>query len=391
LIHLSNAVENYLVATRHPTAEAGQAIEKVVEGRYRRDMILQLTEIVAGLLDDGRLAKDIAIIAPYLDGALRYSLAKAFKEQGIPYYLLRRRSSPRDEPHIRAWLTWLALAHPGWGIQPVEYDVAEAFGLSIFGLDPARAQLVTERLYAPGASTLLPISELPQEIVERVGRRQVTLVEDLRLWLDQNGDDRLPVDIFLHRLFNDLLAQRAYQPETDLASAAVCDWLVKTAGRLRRAAAPLGLDSPAQVGQALIEGIFQGLVTADPPDLGDPPNPDGVMISTIYGYLLAGPPVQVQVWLEAAATGWWDIPRQPLSNAFVLAQSWRPERPWTAEEDYKIRDQLLSRIVRGLTSRCTGAVILANSDLDRRGVRQEGRLWQALRPVLSRQVQDSES
>ena len=53
---------------------------------------------------------------------------------------------------------------------------------------------------------------------------------------------------------------------------------------------------------AFIDGIHQGLVTANPPDLGDPPDPDGVTISTIYGYLLAGKPAQVQVWLEMAAS-----------------------------------------------------------------------------------------
>jgi hypothetical protein len=110
------------------------------------------------------------------------------------------------------------------------------------------------------------------------------------------------------------------------------------------------------------------------------------MISTIYGYLLAGKPVKVQVWLETAATGWWDIPRQPLSNAFVLAQSWRPERPWTMEEDFAIRNQLLSRIIRGLAARCQDGVILASSDLDRRGLRQDGPLWRALQPVRDQRL-----
>jgi hypothetical protein len=86
----------------------------------------------------------------------------------------------------------------------------------------------------------------------------------------------------------------------------------------------------------------------------------------------------VQVWLETAATGWWDIPNQPLSNAFVLAQSRASDEPWTTEEDFAIRNQLLSRIIRGLTNRCASGVILASSDLDRRGLRQEGVLWQAL-------------
>jgi hypothetical protein len=178
-----------------------------------------------------------------------------------------------------------------------------------------------------------------------------------------------------------LLAQPRFQPEPDLAGAAVCEWLVRTAGRLRQAAEPMGLQTPAEIGEAFITGIYQGLVTADPPELGDPPDPNGVIISTIFGYLLAGETVQVQVWLETGATGWWDIPRQPLSNAFVLAQSWRADRPWTMEEDFNIRNQQLSRIIRGLTARCTGGIILANSDLDRRGVRQDGPLWRALQPV----------
>jgi hypothetical protein len=87
------------------------------------------------------------------------------------------------------------------------------------------------------------------------------------------------------------------------------------------------------------------------------------------------------VWLETAAQGWWNIPNQPLSNAFVLAQSWDSQKQWTLDEDFYIRNQLLSRIIRGLTARCTDGIILANSDLDRRGQRQEGPLWRALQPA----------
>jgi len=93
----------------------------------------------------------------------------------------------------------------------------------------------------------------------------------------------------------------------------------------------------------------------------------------------------VQVWLEASGSGWWDIPRQPLSNAFVLAQSWPAGKPWTMDEDYAMRNRLLSRLIRGLTARCSQGVILASSELDRRGQRQEGALWRALQPVLPRQ------
>ena len=381
LTRLANLVENYLISTKNATKGADEAVIKIVTGRYRREIVAGVVETLARLVADGVPTQEIAIIAPYLDGALRYILTKELKQANIPYHLLRRRSTPRDEPHIRAWITWLALAHPQWGIRPAAYDVAEAFSLSIGGLDPARAQLVTQALYSPLGPALLPTSQLSERTAERVGRSLVNLVEELSQWLSENGNDRYPIDLFLYRLFNTLLARPRFQPEPDLVAAAVCDWLVRTASRLRQAAEPMGFRSAADVGQIFIDGIYQGLVSANPPEIGEPPDPKGVMISTIYGYLLAGRPVQVQVWLETAATGWWDIPHQPLSNAFVLAQSWPPDQPWSMAEDHKIRNELLSRIIHGLANRCKDGVILASSDLDRRSVRQDGPLWRALYPV----------
>ncbi len=382
LLHLANQVENQLLHSKKPTAKAGEGILAEVNGRYRREMIANLIPHLQGLITAGIPPYEIAIIAPYLDGALRYMLAQAFQEAGLPYRLLRRRISPREEPRVRAWLTWLALAHPDWNQPPAAYDVAEALTLSIFGLDAARAELITRELYRAEAGFLEPVDILDDKISVRIGHEMLTLVEELRVWLE-NWNGRAGIDVFLHELFTQLLVQPRFQPQPDIAGAAVCDWLVKAATRLREAAPAMGLHKKSDVGAAFINGINQGLVTANPPDLGEPPDPDGITIATIYGYLLAGEPVQVQVWLETAATGWWDIPRQPLSNAFVLTRSYDVERPWTAEEDHRVRNELLSRIIRGLVNRCESGVILANSDLDRRGVRQEGALWRALQPVLA--------
>ncbi len=384
LTNLSNAVENALLHTAQPVEKATEAFLGVAHGRYQREMIDQLVELLQGELARGVEPREIAIIAPYLDGAMRYMLGEALQEAGIPYRLLRRRSSPREEPRVRAWLTWLALAFPDWGYSPTPYDVAEALTLSIHRLDPARAQLLTNALYRQG-EPLRPVDELGDEIRTRVGEEALERVEELRRWLADTDLDK-PLDVFLYDLFVELLAQPAFQPDAEETDAAVSTWLVETATRLRMAARPLGLTSPREVGLGFIEGINQGLVSANPPDLGEPPDPDGVTVSTIYGYLLAGTRARVQVWLEAGATGWWDIPRQPLSNAFVLQPSYDPSQPWTAAEDLAMRNELLSRIVRGLTGRAGDGVIIASSDLDRRGVQQEGALWRALQPVLPKTV-----
>ena len=385
LRHLSNLVENYLVGgERRPAGRAGEAILAAVSGRYRRDMVNRLVPVLRQLIDEQGIApEEIAIIAPYLDGAMRYMLEQALREAQIPYRLLRRRSRPRDEPRIRAWLTWLALAHPEWDVAPSPYDVAEALSLSIEGLDPARAALLAEHLYDATTGALQPADAVGEELSGRVGAERVAMVETLRLWLEEQRTT--PLDIFLQRLFNDLLAQPPFQQSPDRAGAAVSEWLVRTATRLRQDAAQMGLNDGEAVGRAFLQAINEGLVTADPPELGEPPDPSGVTVATMYAYLIAGESVPVQVWLEASGSGWWDIPRQPLSNAFVLAQSWPAGKPWTMDEDYAMRNRLLSRLIRGLTARCSQGVILASSELDRRGQRQEGALWRALQPVLPRQ------
>lgn len=383
LAGLSHVVENYLQRTALPQKQAEEALLGVAYGRYQREMIAEVVTQLRAQLDRGVAPNEIAIIAPYLDGSMRYMLTTALHEAGIPFRVLRRRSSPREEPRVRAWLTWLALAHPEWGYYPAEYDVAEALTLSINGLDPARAQLLARALYHSDARGLESADNLPDKLRERLDDAYLQRYEELRLWLLDNSGVK-PLDVFLYELFANLLAQPHFQPQGDTVGAAISAWLVETASRLRRAAPALGLLDARAVGLAFLDGIYQGLVSANPPDLGEPPDPDGVTISTIYGYLLAGNPARVQIWLEAGATGWWDIPRQPLSNAFVLRPGYDPDQLWTATEDMALRNELLSRIVRGLTGRAEEGVILANSDLDRRGVQQEGPLWRALLPLLPR-------
>jgi hypothetical protein len=345
-------------------------------------MVIELVDQLVILLESDAKPDQIAIIAPYLDGALRYSLASALEKAAIPYRITRRRSTPREEPRVRAWITWLALAHPSWNHHPTVYEVAEALYLSVASLDPARAQLTAEQLYDEGMSRLLPVSMLDETLQARVGKNQLNLVDELRLWLSENGEHKYSIDGFLARLFYELLALPRYQPRPDYAGAAICDWLVKAAVRLRKAAPALGMTDPIAAGSAFIDSINQGIVSTSPPDFGHPPDPEGITIATMYGYLLSEKPVKWQVWLDVGSSGWWDIPRQPLSNAFVLSRRWQEGQPWTARDDFEIRNQLLGRIIAGLTNRCHEGVILAMSDIDRRGIRQEGALLRALQAIL---------
>jgi ribosomal protein S27AE len=382
---LANLVQRRLIGPAGLTfAGAEEAIIQTINPRYRREMVQEVVALVAdSLIATGSTPAEIAIIAPYLDGALRYGLAQGLAAAGVPHRLLRRRSSPRDDPLVRAWLTLVMLAHPHWGISPSQYDVAEALTMAVDGLDRPRATLAARRLYDPAELRLGPTDSLTSTDVDRIGPQAVEQIGDLQRWLERWPGTE-PLDRFLGRLFADLLNTPPFRlpggKHRPLRPAAVCDWLIKAAARFRHAAPALGLIELADQGKTFIESIFDGIVSGTPPPEADgpPSSEEGVIISTLYAYLLSGPPVQIQIWLETGATGWWETPRQPLSNAFVLTPGWDADRPWTEAESYAVRNQLLARLVRGLCARCGRGVVLASSQLDRRGERQDGPLWRAL-------------
>ena len=53
----------------------------VINGRYRRDMVNQLAVHLTDRVAAGTHPRDIAIVVPYLDGALRYMLARALQHE----------------------------------------------------------------------------------------------------------------------------------------------------------------------------------------------------------------------------------------------------------------------------------------------------------------------
>lgn len=390
LTALANLIQRRLTGPADLTySGAEKAVLHVIEPRYRREMIREtVSYLVESLIPQVSHPSQIAIVTPYLDRALLFGLTSELAEANLSSRLLRRRASPRDEPLVRAWLTLAALAHPHWGIIPSQYDIVEGLALAVGGLDRPRAALAAQALYHPAEHRFRPVSTLSQVDIIRIGPPVVKRLGELQGWLDQWPGTE-PLDRFFSQLFANLLSNPRFQPEPGapqaLHQAAVCDWLIKAANRFRRAAPALDLPGVADQGRVFIESIYDGIVTGMPPISSGIETPDrnSVIIATLYAYLLTGPAVQFQIWLEAGAIGWWEIPRQPLSNAFVLNPDWQRDQLWTEADGFALRNQLMVRIVRGLCARCSQGIVVASSNLDRRGERQEGPLWRALSPLFT--------
>lgn len=362
-------------------AGAERPIQGWIETRYRSQMIAEVAKALAGMVhEEGVPPDEIVVIAPYLDGVLRFALGQACAPLGVPLRILRRYRRPAEEPAVRALLTLAALLDPAGGPAPPRYDVAEALTQAIAGLDPVRAALLADWAYDP----LAPGWRAPETLVPRARERLgPDLLERYRSfwqrWQEVLDEAGRPWEQLLARLLGAFLREAARDPTV----ATACAELLESARRFRHIFPALhpGQD-PAQVGRYYLETLRSGIVTAQYL-LRDEQSP-GVLVAPAQSYLLANRPARRQFWLDLASVDWWTPPQQPLTNPYVLSRRWPLGEPWDDAADYATRQAALARTVRGLCNRCREGLVLCRSELGTAGQTQDGPLMRILEPILQR-------
>lgn len=363
----------------------------VIQTRYRSEMIAEVATALAQMVHGaGVPPAEIAVIAPYLDGVLRFALAQACTVLDVPLRILRRYRRPAEEPAVRALLTLATLLHPDWHLAPPRYDVAEALGQVLEGLDPVRAALLADWAYDPVAPAWRDPDALPPTARTRL---PPALLERYRAfwsqWQNLTPDLDLPWEHQLARLLGGFLPSAVRSP----SAAVACSELIESARRFRRAFPALHPEAGlGTVGWHYLETLRSGVVTAQYVVREDqlPSQPEGpageamgaVLVSPAQSYLLAGRPVRRQFWLDIAAADWWTPPQQPLTNPYVLSRRWPAGQPWNDAADYATRQVALARTVQGLCNRCLEGIVLCSSALGTAGQTQDGPLLRVLEPIL---------
>jgi len=369
---------------RRPEPSVGdprKAILEVIRTRYRSDMLAAVVRRILDMTDRNVSPGEIAVVAPYADGVLRFALSEGLREAGVPFRIVRRSEGLREEPVIRACLTFAALAHPDWDLHPRPFDVTEALSRTIELLDPVRAALLTRWLYQQASSSLNPGENLEADERERIGSAALEHYDALRRWLEAYRQDTpSPADHFLRRLFGEVLSG----PDLPYEDAAACARLVASAEGFRRAAPAMGLDLDS-LGGAYLQMVYGGVIAAqymtDPHITGEP---DAVaLVAPIYTYLLSGHTARFQFWLDVGSIAWWEPPHQPLTNPYVLARRWPRDRVWTDAVDFRIRNEALARLVGGLVQRCREGIYICTSDLEMTGEPQNSPLFRAVQDICN--------
>jgi hypothetical protein len=153
----------------------------------------QMLDWVAGRIDelvhrDGVAPGRIAVLAPFVGGALRFSLENRLSALDVAVRSHRPSRALREEPVTSSLLTIAQLCHPEWGYQPPILDIAHMLMLSIGDLDLVRAQLLADIGYRVRDEwpALAPFAQFEEDVQKRITFLLGGRYEGLRTWIAAN-------------------------------------------------------------------------------------------------------------------------------------------------------------------------------------------------------------
>jgi hypothetical protein len=355
---------------------------------YQPQMVDEITRKIASLVNEGGYQPgDIAILAPFMSDALRFSISTSLDQLDIPSRSHRPSRSLQDEPATNCLLTIARLAHPQWALYPHQHEIRSMLMDAIEGMDLVRADLLARIAWSDthpekGLSDFSDIKPFMQErITYQIGERFGTL----RKWIeDYQENPAEELDVCLSRIFGDLLSQPGFGFYGSFEKAGITARLLESIQKFRRVINPNSGQLPYPTGKEYIKMVQSGIMAAQ--YLGDwqDATDDAVLLAPAYTFLMTNRPAKVQFWLEIGSMGWWERLYQPLTHPFVLSRQWDGESIWTDVEERASNRHSLDRLVNGLIRRCSDRIYLYTTSMDSQGREQRSELLHAVQILMRR-------
>lgn len=349
--------------------------------RFIPEMVSEVVKKVDGLIHDGVLPHEIAILSPYLSDSMRFSLQHAFSLAGISAASLRPSRSLRDEPSVRCLLTLAKIAHPDWQIKPSRDEMRVTFMQILTGGDLIRADLLAEILYRPAnpVEVFGSFEQINSDMQERITYQIGEKYETLRKWLLAYRN-QIPseLDSFVSLIFGELLSQPRFGFHDDSEAAAITSRLIDSIAKFRRALGIKNNKTPLERGRIYIDMVNKGVIAAQYFNFLTNENKENVRIMPAYSFLMENQSVDYQFWLDIGSPGWWERVNQPLTHPYVLSRKWELDRRWTDVDEVFHNQIALAGLLRGLLRRCRKHVFMHSIHLNERGSQTTGELMKAI-------------
>lgn len=335
--------------------------------------------------------EEIVVLTPFLSDSLRYSINTRFADAGLNLSTFRPSRGLRDEPAIKAVLTLVKLAFPSWNLKPVKDEVRNALLLLIENCDYIRADLITQVLFTQSTGVLRSFDPIKKEMQQRITYLVGERFEKLRAWLEDNAhDESLELDIFISRLFGEILSQPGYKFHQNYDSAAAVSRLVESARKFRQVMAVETLPKTPELNKEYIQLVETGILSAQyMGDLSAKTRSGSVLVSPAFSYLMNNRPVRFQFWLDIGSQGWWTRLDQPLTHPYVLNRNWQSGKLWSDMHEITANQQSLIRIMDGLIRRCSEHIFMCTLGVNEQGNEERGALIMAVQTIL-RKLQSTE-
>ncbi len=351
---------------------------------YYPRMVDMVTDQVAALIQQEHIpANEIAILAPFVSDALRFQIQNRLENKGISLISHRPSRSLREEPATHVMLTWAKIAHPDLKIKPNKYDVRTSLMFSIQGLDPLRADLMTQVLFSPNKEFVL--NDLESTRVEMQNRFTFAAgaqYETIRLWLLEYIQHPADLDIFFARFFGEVLSQPGFGYHENYQAASIIANLIESVQKFRRVTTYTQADDPLLLTNEYLQMIENGTIAASYLETWQAPVEDAVYLAPAHTFLMQNRPVRIQFWLDIGSQGWWQRLLQPLTQPYVLSKNWQEGMKWTDIQEFKTNQENLARLVTGLLRRCEDQVFMYTAGFNERGEEEKGYLLQAVQRLL---------
>jgi hypothetical protein len=395
------------VPTPAPAQSVREALDYPSDLRFHPQMLDWVAEKISHLVhEQGLPAAEIAVLAPFLSDALRFSLTERLEHYNIAVRTHRPSRELREEPPARCLLTLAKLAHPAWRRPPPASDVADALQLSIAELDPVRARLLTDIVYRvrDGEPVLTPFYQIVPDTQERISYLLGRRYDDLWQWIQaylartasvpsgklEPGQEALggpdELDYFLSRLFGEVLSQPGFGFHHDLNAGRTAANLIESVQKFRQSFLPSGSEGPQPRGdlaQSYVDLVERGVLAAQYVESWQiRPDENAVHLVPAYTFLMTNQPVTVQFWLDAGSRAWMGRIYQPLTHPYVLRRDWPEGQLWVDEDEVRTQREALARLIIGLARRCRQRIYLAYSELTEQGYEQQGPLLQSVQRIL---------
>jgi hypothetical protein len=348
-------------------------VEEQISADLRGEMITQVVEKVAALVERGVPAGEIAVITPHVDKALEVTARQILTAHGIKMQNVSLSRRLVDEPYARAIITLAGLVHPHWRIPR---DSAGSFSNAmqlLLKLDPVRASVLGDAVWRLGDLPDLDEAGLRR----RVGFERAEAYEYLRHWVHDARKKEWGTDEFAQAVVAEVMAPLV---GTDLKPAQLhaCQQLLVSAHRFRQAMERFGENA---YGHEYIKMLTEGTVAAEPLEAYDPAK-DAVTLATPFAYLTGRLTSQYHIWVDITSDGWYPSDVKELANPHVLSRRWEEGNRWTDSLNKKSRQANAARTVKALVRRCRGRLILAECGMNAWGMEQEGGLAEALGDLI---------